>query len=88
MPSACALATAALLVDQDRQFATPGKRTQAVGQRLHLGAIAAIALEQDIAERIGITEKVAFLGGEFEPGDAEDDGFHVAWLAIAKIRLP
>ena len=66
----------AFLVDRYDQAVTAVDTAQIIRKRPHLFAIFAIAGKQDVACRIGVLEEGAFVGRQFEAGNAEDCGQH------------
>ncbi len=65
---------AAFLVDQHRRIRPPDRVAQGDDEAAQLVRIVAIALKQDEAEWIGVTEEVALDLRERRAGAAEDDG--------------
>ncbi len=64
---------AAFLVDQDRRVVAADAAAQRGDQIAHLIGRAAVAAEQDEADRVGGGEEIAFRGGKALAGAAQDN---------------
>ncbi len=65
---------AALLVDQHRRIGAADTVAQRSDQVAKLRRLAAVAAEQDEAQRVGLGKKAALGGAEAFAGTAENDG--------------
>ena len=75
----------AFLVDRDKQPIAAVDFAQAVRQPAQLFGVLAVPLEKNVARRVGLAEKCAFVGGQFEAGTAEDCWRHDDWKVAGKL---